>query len=212
MLSRPALALRGAAYMICVMNYRLTRYGKTLAGVDEAGRGPLAGPVVAAAVILDPMRPIKGLADSKALSARHRADIEARIKDEAQAWALGRAESLEIDQLNILRASLLAMSRAVAALPLQPDYVAADGPYHPDVPCPSLAVVRGDQSFLPICAASILAKEARDREMIALDDLYPGYGFARHKGYPTRDHLRALAQLGICGVHRRSFGPVKVYI
>lgn len=197
---------------IPAINYQINRHDGRLAGVDEAGRGPLAGPVVAAAVILDQRRPINGLADSKALSARHRADMEARIKDQAAAWALGRAESAEIDKFNILRASLLAMSRAVAALPLRPHYVAADGTFCPDVPCPVLAVVRGDQSFLPICAASILAKEARDREMIALDDQYPGYGFAQHKGYPTKAHLKALAQLGICGVHRRSFGPVKAYV
>lgn len=196
---------------IVTINYLINRYGSRLAGVDEAGRGPLAGPVVAAAVILDPRRPVEGLADSKTLSARRRADVEASIKDRALAWALGRAESAEIDELNILRASLLAMTRAVAALTPQPDYVMADGTFCPEVPCASMAVVKGDQSLLPICAASILAKEARDREMIALDDQYPGYGFARHKGYPTKDHLKALAQLGICGVHRRSFGPVKVY-
>ena len=206
----PAIALMAVG--ILAMNYRISRHGRHLAGVDEAGRGPLAGPVVAAAVILDPRCHIPGLADSKSLTARQRADMEALIKDGAAAWALGRAESAEIDELNILRASLLAMSRAVAALPLPPDYVVADGPFCPDVPCPSLAVVRGDQSFLPISAASILAKEARDREMIALDDQYPGYGFAQHKGYPTKAHLKALAQLGICGVHRRSFGPVKACV
>ena len=194
------------------MNYRITRHGGYLAGVDEAGRGPLAGPVVAAAVILDPWRPIAGLADSKALNARHRAAMEAHIKDEAVAWALGRAESAEIDELNILRASLLAMKRAVAALTQQPDFVAADGPFCPEVPYPAIAVVRGDQTFLPISAASILAKQARDREMIALDGRYPGYGFAQHKGYPTKAHLDALSKLGICSVHRRSFAPVKAYV
>jgi ribonuclease HII len=168
--------------------------------------------VVAAAVVLDPRRGIPGLADSKTLNTGQRRDLEPRIKDAALAWGLGRAEPAEIDDLNILRASLLAMRRAVMALVVIPDFVVADGLYHPDVPYPCLAVVRGDQMFLPICAASILAKEARDREMVALDHQYPGYGFAQHKGYPTKAHLRALARLGVSCVHRRSFGPVKVYV
>ncbi len=179
-----------------------------VAGVDEAGRGPLAGPVVAAAVILDPERPIAGLADSKKLSAARRSALEAEIQAHALCWAVGRAEVEEIDRINILQASLLAMQRAVAALTTPPGRVLVDGNRCPRLPMAAEAVVKGDQTVPAISAASILAKEARDRELVALDARYPGYGFAGHKGYPTKAHLEALQCLGVTEVHRRSFGPV----
>lgn len=180
-----------------------------VAGVDEAGRGPLAGPVIAAAVILDPDRPIAGVNDSKLLSAPRRLRLEAAIQAQALAWALGRAEVEEIDRLNILQATLLAMQRAVAALDPAPRRVLVDGDRCPRLGCPAQAIVKGDQKVAAIAAASILAKVARDREMEALDALYPGYGLARHKGYPTRDHVEALQRLGVTPVHRRSFAPVR---
>jgi ribonuclease HII len=179
------------------------------AGVDEAGRGPLAGPVVAAAVILDPDRPIDGLTDSKKLSAAQRETLEQRIRGEALAWALGRAEVEEIDRINILQATLLAMQRAVQALPLPPRSVLVDGNQCPRLSVQTQAVVKGDLLVPAISAASILAKQARDREMIALDRLFPAYGFAVHKGYPTRAHLAALDQHGVCRVHRRTYAPVR---
>ena len=179
-----------------------------VAGVDEVGRGPLAGAVVTAAVILDPGRPIAGLRDSKALTPARREALAEVIRAQALAWALGRAEVEEIDRLNILWATLLAMERAVLALPVRPDRVLVDGDRCPAVPFPVEAVVGGDASVPCISAASILAKVTRDRELVELDALYPGYGFARHKGYPTREHLEALARLGPSPVHRRSFGPV----
>lgn len=179
-----------------------------VAGVDEAGRGPLAGAVVAAAVVLDPQRPIAGLADSKKLTAKRREQLTQTIRNQALAWALGRAEVEEIDRLNILQASLLAMQRAVAGLGLLPNMVLVDGNRCPDLPCPVQAVVGGDASVPAISAASILAKVARDAEMQALDALYPQYGFARHKGYGTAAHLAALQQHGVSPVHRRSFAPV----
>jgi len=180
------------------------------AGVDEAGRGPLAGPVMAAAVILDPARPIVGLADSKKLTERQREALEAEIKGRALAWAVARAEVEEIDKLNILHASLLAMRRAVAALNPVPHLALVDGNRcPPSLPCRAEAVVKGDQTVPAISAASILAKVARDRELLGLDACYPGYGFARHKGYPTKDHVAALEALGVTPVHRRSFGPVR---
>jgi ribonuclease HII len=179
-----------------------------VAGVDEVGRGPLAGPVVTAAVILDPRRPIAGLRDSKVLSPGRREALAGLIRERALAWALGRAEVEEIDRINILRAALLAMARAVAALPVRPARVLVDGDRCPDLPCPAQAVVGGDASVPAVAAASILAKVARDQEMVALDARYPGYGLARHKGYPTREHLDALARLGPSPVHRRSFAPV----
>ncbi len=181
------------------------------AGVDEAGRGPLAGPVIAAAVILDPARRIEGLADSKTLSAARRERLAVEIESRALAFALGRAEAGEIDHLNILQATLLAMQRAVAALEPAPERAWIDGCHCPRLACPAVAVVQGDRKLAAIAAASILAKVARDREMCALDAEYPGYGFARHKGYPTRDHVAALAALGVTPVHRRSFGPVRVW-
>ena len=180
-----------------------------IAGVDEAGRGPLAGPVMAAAVILDPAQPIAGLADSKQLSARRRDELEEEIKERAWAWAVARAEVEEIDTLNILQATLVAMQRAVAALNPAPHLVLVDGNRCPALPCRAEAIVKGDQSVPAISAASILAKVARDRELLSLDELYPNYGFARHKGYPTKDHVAALEQWGVTPVHRRSFGPVR---
>ncbi len=180
-----------------------------VAGVDEAGRGPLAGPVIAAAVILSPARPLDGLADSKQLSAKRRETLCEAIKRQALAWALGRAEVEEIDRINILQASLLAMQRAVAALRRAPQHVQVDGNHCPALRCSVEAVVGGDGTVPAISAASILAKVARDQEMISLDAEYPGYGLAAHKGYPTRDHLHALRRLGVSSIHRRSFKPVR---
>jgi ribonuclease HII len=179
-----------------------------IAGVDEAGRGPLAGPVIAAAVILDPQRPIRGVADSKQLTPLQRSRLEVKIQARALSWAVGRAEVEEIDCINILQATLLAMQRAVAALDPAPRHALIDGDRCPRLSCPAVAIVRGDQKVAAIAAASILAKVARDREMEALDARYPGYGFARHKGYTTREHVRALRRLGATPIHRRSFRPV----
>ncbi len=183
-----------------------------VAGVDEAGRGPLAGPVIAAAVILDPARRLAGLADSKTLSAARREDVALDIRGGALAWAIGRAEVEEIDRHNILNASLLAMQRAVQALGLAPHAVLVDGNRCPVLECPVRAIVRGDALVPAISAASILAKVARDAEMLALDGRYPGYGLARHKGYPTRAHLKCLQRLGPSPVHRRSFAPVRALL
>jgi ribonuclease HII len=180
-----------------------------LAGVDEVGRGPLAGPVVAAAVILDPAHPIDGLADSKKISEKRREALDLVIRESALAWSLGRAEVEEIDRLNILHASLLAMRRAVEGLSPLPDHALVDGNRCPDIPCSAEAVVGGDGTVPVISAASIIAKVARDREMVELDRRYPGYGLARHKGYPTKAHLEALQRLGVSEIHRRSFAPVK---
>lgn len=182
---------------------------KYIAGVDEVGRGPLAGPVVAAAVILDDTRPIEGLADSKVLTPRRREELSILIKERALCWALGRAEVEEIDRLNILQASLLAMQRAVMALSMQPELVLVDGNQAPRLAYPVTTVIRGDATEPPISAASILAKVARDAEMCDLDKLYPGYEFSLHKGYPTRAHIEALQRQGISPIHRRSFGPVQ---
>lgn len=181
-----------------------------IAGVDEVGRGPLAGPVVTAAVILDPARPIEGLNDSKKLSARRREALVPLIQERALAWAYGRAEVEEIDRLNILQATMLAMQRAVAQLSLilPPDLVRVDGNRAPDFGLPTETLIGGDGLDPAISAASILAKVARDREMVELDLRYPGYQLARHAGYPTQIHLEALAQLGPSPIHRRSFGPV----
>ncbi len=180
-----------------------------LCGVDEVGRGPLAGPVIAAAVVLDPARPIAGLADSKKLSEKRREVLYRQICECALAWSLGRAEVAEIDDINILQASLLAMQRAVAGLGLVPRRALVDGNRLPELPCEARAVVGGDAIEPSISAASIIAKVSRDREMVALDARYPGYGLARHKGYPTRVHLDALRELGVSAIHRRSFGPVR---
>lgn len=181
-----------------------------VAGVDEAGRGPLAGDVVAAAVILDPQRPIPKLNDSKKLSAAQRERLFQVIIDSALCYALGRASAVEIDDINILQASLLAMSRATKALTTQPGFVYVDGLYCPAWDYPSMAVVKGDSKVDCIAAASILAKVTRDREMVALDARFPGYGFAQHKGYPTAVHRQALARLGPCAIHRRSYKPVQL--
>lgn len=180
-----------------------------LAGVDEVGRGPLAGNVVAAAVILDPRRPIDGLRDSKKLTPRRREQLAGEIRECAVAVSLGRATVAEIDRLNILQASLLAMHRAVLALNPQPLYVLVDGNRLPDWDYAAEPIIRGDTSVAAIAAASIIAKVQRDAELEALDRDYPGYGFAQHKGYPTPAHLAALAALGVTPVHRRSFAPVK---
>ena len=180
-----------------------------IAGVDEVGRGPLAGPVVTAAVILDPRQPVEGLMDSKALSERRREALFDEIKAKAAAWAIGRAEVEEIDELNILHATMLAMQRAVAGLSLAPSLVLIDGNRCPELAYPARAIVKGDQTEPAICAASILAKVSRDREMVALDRQYPGYGLAKHKGYPTKIHLEALKQQGISPIHRMSFRPVR---
>lgn len=169
----------------------------------------MAGPVVAAAVILDPDRPVYGIADSKALSENRRRDLAEQICRQARAWAVARASVEEIDALNILQATLLAMQRAVAALSLAPGHVRVDGNRCPVLHCSVEAIVKGDRDVQEIGAASILAKVARDREMLQLDALYPQYGFARHKGYPTRDHIKSLQQHGVSPVHRRSFGPVR---
>ncbi len=180
-----------------------------VAGVDEAGRGPLAGPVTAAAVMLDPTRPIAGLADSKRLTAARREALETEIQTRALAWAVAAASPEEIDTLNILQASLLAMRRAVVALGRVPDLALVDGNRCPTLDCPVQAIVGGDGKVAAIAAASILAKVARDREMVRLDALYPGYGLAIHKGYPTAGHLAALRALGPCAIHRQSFRPVR---
>ncbi|GMR07167.1 MAG: ribonuclease HII [Gammaproteobacteria bacterium] len=180
-----------------------------IAGVDEAGRGPLAGPVVAAAVILDPLQPVDGLADSKQLSAKRREELYEVILCRALSWCIARASVEEIDEHNILQATMLAMQRAMAGLTQEPDYALIDGNRCPALDCPSEAVVKGDQRVACISAASILAKVDRDREMLDMDNQYPGYGFASHKGYPTRAHIQALSSLGVTPLHRRTFGPVR---
>ncbi|MDI5890161.1 ribonuclease HII [Halomonas rhizosphaerae] len=183
--------------------------GDRLAGVDEVGRGPLVGPVVAAAVILDPARSIAGLADSKALTARRREALALEIRDRALAFAVAEASAAEVDALNIYHATHLAMRRAIDALVPAAEYLLVDGNRLPGHHVPGQAVVKGDARHPAIAAASILAKVARDAGMVALDARYPDYGFARHKGYPTREHLAALERLGPLPDHRRSFGPVK---
>ena len=180
-----------------------------IAGVDEVGRGPLVGAVVTAAVILDPNNPIDGLADSKKLSEKKRLALAAEIKEKALAWALGRAEAEEIDKLNILHATLLAMQRAVKSLKISPHLVLVDGNRVPELDMPAQAIVKGDGKVAEISAASILAKVARDQEMEALDKRFPQYEFAKHKGYPTKVHLEKLAQFGVLPQHRRSFAPVR---
>ncbi len=180
-----------------------------IAGIDEAGRGPLAGPVVAAAVILPPDFSLPGLNDSKKLTEKRRAELEPLIQAQATSWALGRADAGEIDQLNILQATLLAMRRAFEGLARKPDLVLVDGNQWPGIDCPGRTVIGGDALEPAISAASILAKVARDREMMALHKRYPHYGFDRHKGYPTRLHLEAISVHGVTPVHRRSFGPVR---
>lgn len=183
--------------------------GRLLAGVDEVGRGPLAGDVVACAVMLDPDRPIPGLRDSKALTEARREALAEEIKAGALAWSLGRCSVEEIDRLNILQASMLAMWRAVDGLALRPEFVAVDGNRLPKWTYSAQAVVKGDARVEVISAASIIAKVTRDQELVALGQAYPGYGFDVHKGYPTPQHLAALAKLGPCAAHRRSFAPVR---
>lgn len=179
-----------------------------VAGIDEAGRGPLAGPVFAAAVILDPGRRIRGLRDSKVLKARRREELAAEIREHAIAWSVASADVQEIDRLNILRATLLAMRRAVEALPVAPAEALVDGNQCPTLACPVHAIVKGDRDVASISAASILAKTARDALLVELDATYPHYGFAQNKGYGTADHLAALDRHGPCPIHRRSFAPV----
>lgn len=180
-----------------------------ICGVDEAGRGPLAGPVVAAAVLLHPDRPIDGLRDSKKLSEQQRERLAGQIRERALAWSIGMADVSEIAQLNILHAAMLAMRRAVLGLTLEPTLARVDGNRAPDLPCRVETIVGGDDLDPAISAASILAKTHRDALMRALDARFPGYGFARHKGYGTREHLLALQQLGPCPVHRAAFAPVR---
>ena len=180
-----------------------------IAGVDEVGRGPLAGPVVAAAVILDPNNPIVGLTDSKKLTEKKREALALEIKEKAIAWALGRAEAEEIDEINILQASMRAMERAVAALQITPVKALVDGNKLPNLSCPAEAIVKGDLTEPAISAASIIAKVTRDHEMVAFHQQYPEYGFDRNKGYPTKQHREALQQHGLTKIHRRSYAPVQ---
>jgi ribonuclease HII len=211
---RQSKSLSFQDYPIYMFNYMFNPLDSALpnrtAGCDEAGRGPLAGPVIAAAVILDPDKPIAGLADSKQLAAKQREYLAGLIKEQALCWAIGEATVAEIDVLNILQATLLAMQRAITALTLTPTHVRVDGNRLPaNLPCPAEAVIRGDQTIACISAASILAKVHRDTLMLEFDRLYPEYGFKDHKGYGTRRHLEALATYGVTSIHRRSFAPVR---
>ncbi len=184
--------------------------GVLMAGSDEAGRGPLAGDVVAAAVILDPNNPIIGLADSKKLSEKKRVILFDEIKEKALAFCIARASVAEIDEINILHASMLAMQRAISGLRIVPEHALIDGNRIPkDLPCSAEAVIKGDDRVAAISAASILAKVERDNEISALAERYPGYGLEKHKGYPTAQHLAALEELGVTPIHRQSYGPVK---
>ena len=185
---------------------------KIIAGTDEVGRGPLAGDVVAAAVVLGDNHGIEGLNDSKKLTENRRNKLFVEIKEKALAWSIARASVEEIDAINILQASLLAMKRAVESLALQPEYVLVDGNKLPSWHYESEAIVQGDGKVAEISAASILAKVTRDKEMLEFDRTFPGYGFARHKGYPTREHMQALKSLGVSKIHRQSFAPVKALL
>lgn len=190
-----------------------SRYStQQLAGVDEAGRGPLAGPVVAAAVVLPAGNSLGGIRDSKKLTRKTRERLDLAIKEHAVCWAIGEADVSEIDSLNILQATLLAMSRAVGALSVFPDLVLVDGCHAPDLTCRVRTVVKGDQVVPSISAASILAKVYRDKIMVGFHHHYPEYGFAANMGYPTRSHLAALAQYGPTAIHRRSFAPVRAVL
>lgn len=182
--------------------------GGLIAGIDEAGRGPLAGPVIAAAVILDATRPIQGLADSKLLTEKTRERLFEEIRKKSLAWAVGRASVAEIDKINILQATLVAMQRALRGLKIVPHLALVDGNHCPAFVCPAQAIIKGDQLEPAISAASIVAKVIRDRFMKVLDKKYPGYGFAQHKGYPTPQHIKALQCHGVVRIHRRSFAPV----
>ena len=190
----------------------IPRENQIIAGVDEAGRGPLAGPVVASAVILDPHSPIQGLADSKKLSEKKRDQLFDLIMSHALAVGIGFASVQEIDEINILHASMLAMQRAVAELAITPTLALIDGNRCPTLPCASEAIIKGDQKEPCISAASIIAKVTRDREMVQLHQQYPAYGFAKHKGYPTAAHMQALTEHGVTPSHRRSFAPVRLCI
>lgn len=187
-----------------------------ICGVDEAGRGPLAGSVYAAAVILHPDRPIDGLADSKTISEKKRDALAIQIKEYAMAWGIASCSANEIDQINILQASLLAMKRAIESMQINfqvtPDLVQVDGNKCPKINLPCESIIKGDSKVKAISAASILAKTARDAELYELDKIYPQYGFAQHKGYPSPAHLRAIDEFGICPEHRLSYGPVKKYL
>jgi ribonuclease HII len=187
----------------------MSEAARLICGVDEAGRGPIAGPVFAAAVMLHPRRAIDGLKDSKLLTAACREVLAERIRREAHAWAVASATVEEIDRLNILQAALLAMQRAVLALALRPDEAWVDGDHCPALACRARAIIGGDRSVPLISAASILAKTARDAEMLRLHAQYPEYALDRHKGYPTREHLELLARHGASAIHRRSFAPVR---
>lgn len=187
--------------------YDITRL---IAGVDEAGRGPLAGPVVAAAVILDGVREIDGLGDSKQIAEKTRQRLEVEIQAKSIAWNVARVEHDAIDRLNILNATMLAMQNAVAGLAVPPDHVQVDGNRCPELSCSVEGIIKGDSKMKAISAASILAKVARDRIMLEMEDKYPGYGFAKNKGYPTRQHRKALHNLGVCDIHRRSYSPVQL--
>ncbi|NVJ60484.1 MAG: ribonuclease HII [Gammaproteobacteria bacterium] len=180
-----------------------------IAGVDEVGRGPLAGAVVAAAVILDPEQPIEGLTDSKKLSEKKREQLYVEIIEKSKAWALGRAEVDEIDEINILQASMRAMERAVSNLSITPEHILVDGNRVPNFKVSAEAIVQGDLTEACISAASIIAKVTRDREMVELDKQFPEYGFAKHKGYPTKQHRDALIEFGLTPIHRRSYAPVQ---
>lgn len=182
---------------------------KIIAGIDEVGRGCLVGAVIAAAVILNPDKPILGLTDSKKLTEKRRLALAQLIRRDALAWAIGRAEPSEIDRINILQASLLAMQRAFNLLSLQADWAKVDGNHYPPIKCPGETIIKGDLTVAEISAASIIAKVYRDHEMQLLEQLYPGYGFARHKGYSTQLHQQKLQQLGITDLHRKSFSPIK---
>lgn len=190
----------------------VARENQFVAGVDEAGRGPLAGPVVAAAVILNPEITIDGLADSKTLTALQRERLAEKIKASALAWAVGISDVAEIDRHNILQATFIAMQRAVGGLPIAPGHVLIDGNRCPQLPCPATAIVKGDQKEPAISAASILAKVTRDAMMTDLDRQFPDYGFARHKGYPSKEHIALLRRHGVTSHHRRSFAPVRALV
>ncbi len=194
------------------MQDELPKISGLLAGADEAGRGPLVGNVVAAAVILDHNQPIEGLADSKKLSAKRRETLAAEIMQKAKAWAVVSVSAVDIDRINILQASLLAMKQAVEQLSVTPDHVFIDGNRCPEMTCPATAIVKGDARVAEISAASILAKVARDEQMQQLHAVFPQYGFDRHKGYPTKAHMAALAEHGPCPEHRRSYAPVRKYL
>jgi ribonuclease HII len=185
------------------------RRNSIFAGVDEAGRGPLAGPVIAAAVVMPENHSVVGIDDSKKLTEAQREELEAQIKEQALSWTIGRAEVEEIDDINILHATMLAMKRAVESLTVSIDCALIDGNRSPQLEIESKCVVKGDQRVALIAAASILAKQARDREMRDWDKKYPQYGFAKHKGYPTKKHLEALDEYGICAIHRKTYGPVQ---